>query len=164
MPSEDMTFCAFDCDNKKCIRNNKNIKSFNIPHSYSYFTECGYRKKWEKKQMSMQSGRPTRFYSNKQEKHIAKAVNGKQVANSGATPFQKGDIKTDHWLFEAKTKMNVARSFSIKREWLDKNKEEMFAMGKSYCALVFDFGDGNNYYVLDEKTFLQMKEKFDSER
>ena len=33
----------------------------------------------------------------------------------------------------------------------------MFAMGKSYNALVFDFGDGNNYYVIDEKTFLMMK-------
>lgn len=110
----------------------------------------------------MQSGRPTRFYSNRQEKKVAKAVNGKQVANSGATAFSKGDVRTDDWLFEAKTKMNVARSFSIKREWLDKNKEEMFAMGKSYCALVFDYGDGNNYYVLDEKTFLQMKEALEN--
>ena len=114
--------------------------------------------------MSMQSGRPTRFYSNKQEKHIAKAVNGKQVANSGATAFSKGDVRTDDWLFEAKTKTSESQSMSIKKEWLLKNKEEMFAMGKSYCALVFDFGDGNNYYVLDEKTFLQMKERFDSER
>lgn len=112
--------------------------------------------------MSMQSGRPTRYYSNMQEKHIAKAVNGKQVANSGATAFSKGDVRTDEWLFEAKTKMNVARSFSIKREWLDKNKEEMFAMGKSYCALVFNFGDSDNYYVLDEKTFLKMKEALEN--
>lgn len=29
--------------------------------------------------------RPTRFYSNKQEKKVAKAVGGKQTANSGAT-------------------------------------------------------------------------------
>ena len=111
--------------------------------------------------MSMQSGRPTRYYSNKQEKHIAKAVNGKQVANSGATSFSKGDVRTDDWLFEAKTKTSESQSMSIKKEWLLKNREEMFAMGKSYCALVFDFGDGNNYYVLDEKTFLKMKESFD---
>ena len=31
--------------------------------------------------------RPTRFYSNKQEKKVAKAIGGKQTANSGATLF-----------------------------------------------------------------------------
>ena len=35
----------------------------------------------------MQKGRPTRYYSSRQEKKIAKAVNGKKVANSGATKF-----------------------------------------------------------------------------
>lgn len=34
--------------------------------------------------------RPTRFYSKRQENHIAKAVEGKRTANSGATPFYKG--------------------------------------------------------------------------
>ena len=32
-------------------------------------------------------GRPTRFYSSKQEKAVAKAVGGKVTANSGATAF-----------------------------------------------------------------------------
>ena len=31
----------------------------------------------------------TRYFSNKQEKHIAKELGGKQTANSGATPFYK---------------------------------------------------------------------------
>ena len=31
-----------------------------------------------------------RYFSNKQEKHVAKAVGGKQTANSGATMFSKG--------------------------------------------------------------------------
>lgn len=107
------------------------------------------------------SNKPTRYYSSKQEKRIAKAVKGERVSNSGATAFSKGDVRTDEWLFEAKTKTSESQSFSIKKEWLLKNKEEMFAMGKSYSALVFDFGDSNNYYVLDEKTFLEMKEAFD---
>ena len=72
-------------------------------------------------------------------------------------------MSADDWLFEAKTKTAESQSFTIKKEWLDKNKEEMFAMGKSNCALVFDFGDGNNYYVLDEKTFLKLKEAYDSD-
>ena len=31
----------------------------------------------------------TRYFSNKHEKSVAKAVGGKKTANSGATPFQK---------------------------------------------------------------------------
>lgn len=33
--------------------------------------------------------RPTRFYSNQQEKAVARATGGKKVANSGATAFTK---------------------------------------------------------------------------
>lgn len=100
--------------------------------------------------------RPTRFFSSKQEKKIAKAVQGKQVANSGATKFQKGDVVTDDWLFEAKTKTSNSNSFTIKKEWITKNKEEAFTMRKEHSAVVIDFGDGEQYYILDEKTFLEL--------
>ena len=99
----------------------------------------------------------TRYYSSRQEKKIAKAVGGKTVSNSGAITFGAGDVTTDSWLFEAKTKTSESKSFSIKREWIEKNKEEAFAMGKDYNALVIDFGDGKQFYLLDEKTFLRMK-------
>lgn len=102
--------------------------------------------------------RPTRFYSDKQEKKVAKAINGRQTANSGATAFSKGDVKTENWLVECKTCTTKKKSFSIKQEWLDKNQEEAFAMGRQYSALAFDFGTGNNYYIVDEKTFIKMKE------
>lgn len=98
--------------------------------------------------------KPTRFYSNKQEKKVAKAVGGSKVANSGATAFNKGDVTTDLFLLECKTCVDNKKSFSIKKEWLDKNKEEQFAMGKDYSALVFNFGpDSDNYYIIDEKLF-----------
>ncbi len=98
-----------------------------------------------------------RFYSNKQEKQIAKAISGKQVANSGATKFNKGDVTTDNWLIEAKTCTKEKQSFSIKHEWLIKNKEEAFDMGKEYNALAFNFGpDMQNYYVIDEYTFKEL--------
>ncbi len=100
--------------------------------------------------------KPTRFYSNKQEKRVAKAVGGKQTANSGATAFSKGDVRTDQWLIECKTCVTEKSSFSIKREWLIKNREEAFAMCKSYSALTFDYGDGKQYYVIDEKLFKQL--------
>lgn len=102
--------------------------------------------------------RPTRFYSDKQEKKVAKAVSGKQTANSGATAFSKGDVTTADWLIECKTSTTEKQSFSIKREWLDKNAEEAFAMNKRYNALCFDFGDSERYYVVDEKTFKRFME------
>ena len=102
--------------------------------------------------------RPTRFYSNKQEKHIAKVTGGKQTANSGATAFSKGDVRTDDFLIEAKTCTTEKKSFTIKREWLDKNEEERFAMGKDYSALAFNFGDDENYYVISEKLFVILLE------
>lgn len=98
--------------------------------------------------------KPTRFYSNRQEKQVAKAIKGKQTANSGATAFQKGDVITADWLIECKTSTSPKKSFSIQKEWLEKNKEEAFGMGKLYSALAFNFGpDTDNYYVIDEKTF-----------
>lgn len=103
--------------------------------------------------------KPTRWYSNKQEKRVAKKLHGKQTPNSGATKWHKGDIVTDEWLFEAKTVTKEQKSFSIKKEWLLKNEEEAFATGKSYHALVFDFGDGEDYVVLDIKTFKDLVER-----
>lgn len=100
--------------------------------------------------------RPTRFYSNRQEKKVAKAVRGKQTSNSGATDFHKGDITTDLFLLECKTKTTASKSFTIKKEWLEKNKEEAFEMGKPYSALVIDFGDGENHYLINEKLFIKL--------
>lgn len=98
----------------------------------------------------------TRYFSNKQEKHVAKVVGGTQTANSGATPFQKGDVSTADWLIECKTKTTPSESISIKREWLEKNEEEAFAMQKSHSALAFNFGDlrnAKNYYIISEDEF-----------
>ena len=99
--------------------------------------------------------KPTRYYSKKQETKVAKAVKGRKTANSGATAFQKGDILTDTFLIECKTKVADCKSFTIKEEWLLKNEEEAFAMGKNNSALVFDFGPSANkrYYVISERLF-----------
>ena len=34
----------------------------------------------------------TRYYSNRQERKVAKAVGGRKTANSGATDFNKGAL------------------------------------------------------------------------
>lgn len=100
--------------------------------------------------------RPTRFYSSRQEKKVAKAVSGKQTANSGATKFSKGDVRNDLFLIECKTHTELREQFTIKRDWIDKNREEAFQMGKRYSALAIDFGDGENHYLIDEHLFLEL--------
>ena len=97
----------------------------------------------------------TREASTAQEKKIAKALGARRVANSGATKFDKGDVVLgSKWLIEAKPCMEPKKSFSIKKDWLVKLREEKFATNKDYDALCFDFGDGGDrYYILDETTF-----------
>lgn len=108
--------------------------------------------------------KPTRYYSKKQEKQVAKTVGGKTVPNSGAIKFGAGDVQTDNILIECKTCVQEKKSFSIKREWLDKNEEEAFSVGKQYSVLTFNFGeDTDNYYVLNERTFKKFLELLSNE-
>lgn len=106
----------------------------------------------------------TRYFSSCQENNVAKAIKGRRTTNSGATPFSKGDVTTNKILLECKTTIDDKKSFTIKKEWIDKNKEEAFAMNKLYSALVFNFGPtSDNYYVIDERMFLRLKEVLDEE-
>lgn len=103
--------------------------------------------------------KPTRYFSSRQEKAVAKAIGGKQTANSGATMFSKGDVRTEDWLIECKTKTSPSASISIKREWIEKNEEEAFAMSKHHSAIAFNFGDlrnAKNYYIISETEFLRL--------
>lgn len=101
----------------------------------------------------------TRYFSKQQETKVAKKLKGKRTANSGATAFQKGDVVTKEWLIECKTKTKDCSSFTIKEDWLLKNEEEAFAMGKNNSALCFDFGPSANkrYYVISERLFEILK-------
>lgn len=101
----------------------------------------------------------TRYFSSKQEKTVARRVGGKTTANSGATKFSKGDCYTDAWLIECKTKTTPSKSITIQREWIEKNEEEAFSMGKSHSAVCFSFGDlhnDQNYYIINETDFLRL--------
>lgn len=59
---------------------------------------------------------PTRYYSDKQEKSVSKAIGGKQTSNSGATMFQKGDVLSSKFLLECKTRTSHCDSVSVKKE------------------------------------------------
>ena len=108
----------------------------------------------------------TRFYSDKHEKSICKALGGIQNINSGATKFSKSDVIIDRcsMLIEAKCVMSPKNSVSIKKEWLEKNVQECFAMRKDNTTLCFNFEpEGNNYYVINEKLMKFLVEKLSEE-
>ena len=106
----------------------------------------------------------TRYYSSKQEKAVAKAIQGKQTANSGATMFGgKSDVTNDLFAIECKTHTEYREQFTIHHDWLLKNEEEAFQMGKRHSALALDFGDGTNYYIVSQKDFLFLLEKLREE-
>lgn len=102
---------------------------------------------------------PTRTYSKKQETAIANATGGQRTPNSGATAWSKGDVLTEQFLLEAKTKTTHSDSIKINKEWFDKNRQEKAFMGKPHSAIVFNFGPGEeNHYIIDEYLFLELLE------
>lgn len=113
-------------------------------------------------------GKPTRFYSSRQEKSVAKAVNGRQTKNSGATALQKSDVLNDLFSIECKTKTKDSDSIIIKKEWFDKQVRESIQMGKEYSAIVFNFGPNepysDNHYIIDENLFLELLEHLERNR
>lgn len=101
----------------------------------------------------------TKWFSDRQELAVSRAVGGRRTVMSGAAKFSKGDVVTQDWLIECKTQVKEKESFSIKREWLRKATEEAFAMNKSHVALAFNFGGENqseNFYVISEKDFRRL--------
>ena len=110
--------------------------------------------------------KPTRFFSNKQEKSVAAAIGGKQTKNSGATPWQKGDVLTsgsESFLIECKTKTKKSDTITIREDWFEKNRQEMAFQGKKHQAVVFSFGpDEENHYIIDEYLFQELLEYLQS--
>ncbi len=110
--------------------------------------------------------KPTRYYSKRQEDYVAKTVGGRTTANSGATMFSgKGDVTTkgaESFLIECKTKTSNSDSISIKREWFEKNRNEMIFCNKEHQAVVFNFGPdapyNENHYIIDEYLFKELLE------
>lgn len=99
----------------------------------------------------------TRDYSDKQEKHIAKVTGGRIQSNSGGTKFGGGDVHTDKFFIEAKTPTKEQTSFTIKKEWITKMREQAYEQGKEESVLAFRFDPNtdNDLYVLSQRQFLE---------
>lgn len=104
--------------------------------------------------MSTKNKDATRYHSDRHEKSICKALGALQQSNSGAGVFRKGDCIHNgaSLLIEAKTTMTDKESFSIKKDWIIKNKEEAFALRKANSCICFNFGpEQENYYIINER-------------
>jgi hypothetical protein len=89
----------------------------------------------------------TKDYSTAQEKRVAKG-RGWRTFNSGATPFDKGDVEWQDALIECKTRTTARESITIKKDWITKLREEAIIRGKPYYFLFFGFGDGGQEYYI----------------
>lgn len=110
----------------------------------------------------MKLSEATRKYSDIQETKIANMLSAKKQSNSGATPFNKGDVKSDVFLIEAKTAMKKVDSFRIKKEWIDTIREEAFGEDREHWAIAFNFGDnldnGDEFFIISEQDFKLLNE------
>lgn len=92
-----------------------------------------------------------------QENDIARLLGGKVQSNSGGTRFGGGDVLTDFFFIEAKTPTKDQTSFSIKKEWFDKMREQSFEQGKHHCSLAFRFSpEGDDYFVIDSQLMREL--------
>ena len=108
----------------------------------------------------------TRYYSNNQEAKISKEIGATRTPNSCAGKFRKGDLihKEASLLVEAKCCMSDKSSFSIKKDWIVKNKDETFSQGLSNGCIAFDFGPGQEiYYVINTRLMKYLIEKLSEE-
>jgi hypothetical protein len=96
--------------------------------------------------------------SQKHEKRIAKAVGGKTTAASGAFWSRKGDVRSDDLLIEHK--WTGKKSFSLKADILEKIVTE--AIIDSRMPVLGISLNNNNYVLLTEDDFLEMREKLQS--
>ena len=60
--------------------------------------------------------------------------------------------------------MTEKQSVSVKKEWIDKNKEEAFSNRLDNSCLCINFGPGSdNYYVISEKLMKFLVQKLEEE-
>lgn len=91
-------------------------------------------------------------------------VGGRVQSNSGGTRFGGGDVHTKSVFIEAKTPTQEKSSFSVKKDWLDKAKEQAFEQNKNNYALAFRFGpDEPDFFVIDSKLFKYLIDKLEED-
>lgn len=93
--------------------------------------------------------------SQKHEKRIAKRIGGKRTAASGAYWSRKGDVRSDDLLIEHK--YTGKKQTTIKSDVLKKIMREAILDGRTPVLGIHL--DGENYVILTENDFIEMREK-----
>lgn len=96
--------------------------------------------------------------SKRSERELAKQFGGKVQPASGALPVAsfKGDVVAGNILFDDKN--TVRRSFSVSLAVLEKLRKQAFQCGHRVPVLTVKFDGGPRFYVLDEASFLKVRE------
>ena len=116
--------------------------------------------------MATKNKESTRYYSNLQEERIAEIMNARRQSNSGASLFSAGDVYNDKAsiLFECKTTTSPKESFSIKKEWIAKNRDEARSKRLLNQCIAFSFGPNEpNYFIIDEKLMKFLIDKLEED-
>ena len=93
--------------------------------------------------------------SQKHEKRIAKRIGGSRTAASGAYWQRKGDVRSDDLLIEHK--YTGKKQTTIKSDVLKKIMREAILDGR--MPVLGIHLDGENYVILLEDDFLEMRDK-----
>ena len=103
--------------------------------------------------MANKNTESTRYWSDIQEKAVCKKLDCIQSPNSGAGKFIKSDVKNSdaNLSIECKTSMTDKDSFSIKKDWITKHKQEAYSNGFLNTAIAIRFGpEQEDYYLIDD--------------
>lgn len=117
--------------------------------------------------MATKNKESTRYYSNLQEDRVAKLLGAYRQSNSGASLFAAGDVYNPKasLLIECKTCMSPKESFSIKKEWVVKNKQEAKSKRLLNNCLAFSFGpeEREDYFIIDGNLMKYLVQKLEEE-
>lgn len=116
--------------------------------------------------MATKNKESTRYFSDLQEKSVCKELGAFQQPNSGAGKFRKGDVvhKESSTLIECKTCTSDKDSFSVKKEWIKKNREEKFSQRLLNSCIAFNFGPNQeNFYIIDSNMMKYLLEKLEED-
>lgn len=66
-------------------------------------------------------------------------------------------MQTAQFFIEAKTPTKEQISFCVKKEWIEKMREQAFEQGKIHSALAFRFApDGEDYFVINSRLMREL--------
>jgi hypothetical protein len=95
--------------------------------------------------------------SQRQEKELAKKLDGTVNAGSGNQWLRKSDVRTGNELFELK--ITSAKSYSLKDAELEKNYNQALMDGRIPIFMVEFKTSGNSWVIMSKDDYLELREK-----